>query len=232
MPLLAHHAFHTRAKSQPNHIAIELDTEWLTYGQLDTIANTLASELAALGVARGDRVAVLMHRCLEVPIALLAIVRIGAYIVPLEGHIDTNERVADFLVASEPYRHIVASTMDMPVLIVDMHALDGAPATFEPSSDNDDDDDVTYILPHTMNVVRHAHLMAGAAICGLDRFHTELWPALARGHVVNLDNKQTPIAAVRTIACVSSPTLEATIGAAVPPRLFMLPVVDLGDEDA
>ena len=48
-----------RAKLAPDSIAIESKSGTLTYRQFDDRANRLASHLAALGVARGKRVAIL-----------------------------------------------------------------------------------------------------------------------------------------------------------------------------
>lgn len=55
----------------------------LTYGELSDASRRLAAGLRARGVGRGDRVAVLMSKRRELPIALLAIWRLGAVHVPL-----------------------------------------------------------------------------------------------------------------------------------------------------
>ncbi|KAF0712301.1 hypothetical protein As57867_004861, partial [Aphanomyces stellatus] len=52
---------------------------------LDGKANTVARELAALGVASsGARVAVVMERCLAFPVGLLAVLKSGASMMPLD----------------------------------------------------------------------------------------------------------------------------------------------------
>ncbi|KAF2417631.1 AMP-dependent synthetase [Microbacterium sp. B35-30] len=55
----------------------------LTYGELSDASRRLAGALRARGIGEGDRVAVLMSKRRELPIALLAIWRLGAVHVPL-----------------------------------------------------------------------------------------------------------------------------------------------------
>ena len=54
-----------------------------TYGELDRLSSTLAAGLAERGVARGDRVAILLRNCAEFVITDLAIFKLGAVKVPL-----------------------------------------------------------------------------------------------------------------------------------------------------
>ncbi|KAF0713672.1 hypothetical protein As57867_004242, partial [Aphanomyces stellatus] len=65
---LLHHAFEALAATTDcaNRCAIEFENEGLSYADLDGKANTVARELAALGVASsGARVAVVMERCVD-----------------------------------------------------------------------------------------------------------------------------------------------------------------------
>jgi len=55
----------------------------LTYGELTERSNAFASALKARGVARGDRVALLLPQCFETAIAHVAIYKLGAIAVPL-----------------------------------------------------------------------------------------------------------------------------------------------------
>ncbi|WP_255720216.1 AMP-binding protein [Acuticoccus kalidii] len=55
----------------------------VSYGALAAATNRMANVLAALGVARGDRVAVHLGQCLETVVTHLAIYRMGAIAVPL-----------------------------------------------------------------------------------------------------------------------------------------------------
>lgn len=55
----------------------------LTYQELAARSNALANALRACGVARGDRVALLLPQCFETVIAHVAIYKLGAIAVPL-----------------------------------------------------------------------------------------------------------------------------------------------------
>ena len=55
----------------------------LSFGELSEKSNRFAAALAALGVRRGDRVAILLPQCFETPIAHLAIYKLGAIAVPM-----------------------------------------------------------------------------------------------------------------------------------------------------
>ncbi|WP_349370585.1 AMP-binding protein [Salinarimonas sp.] len=54
-----------------------------TYGRLREASNRLANALAARGVRRGDRVAILLPQTAAVPIAHIAVYKLGAIAVPL-----------------------------------------------------------------------------------------------------------------------------------------------------
>jgi acetyl-CoA synthetase len=64
-------------------VGADLDATGLTYGELRAESERLASGLAKLGVAPGDRVATLMGKSTEYLVALMAIWRLGAVHVPL-----------------------------------------------------------------------------------------------------------------------------------------------------
>jgi len=55
----------------------------ISYGELALRVNRLASGLANLGIARGDRIAVCLPQRIETAVALLAIMQLGAVAVPL-----------------------------------------------------------------------------------------------------------------------------------------------------
>jgi len=78
----------TRWARDPRRIAIRVDegdglAETLSYAKLDSDANRLANALAAGGVRRGERVALLLPQCPETAIAQMAILRMGAVAMPL-----------------------------------------------------------------------------------------------------------------------------------------------------
>jgi acetyl-CoA synthetase len=76
------------AKQEPDRVALIFrdlsgkDVSW-TYGALNRAANRLANVLAAGGVGRGDRVAILLPQSPEVVITHLATYKLGAIALPL-----------------------------------------------------------------------------------------------------------------------------------------------------
>ena len=58
-------------------------TRTLTYGELTREVNRAAGGLRALGVARGDRVALFMPMCPELVAAFFAVIKIGGVVLPL-----------------------------------------------------------------------------------------------------------------------------------------------------
>src|SRR5436305_12777123 len=76
------------AVQDPNRLAIlnmraDGGYENITFGRLRDISNRLANTLAAHGIARGDRVAVLLPQTPETAVAHIAIYKLGAVAVPL-----------------------------------------------------------------------------------------------------------------------------------------------------
>ena len=65
------------------HYRPDRDPDELTYGALRERANALANGLRSLGIARGDRVALLLPQGFEAAIAHIAIYKLGAIAVPL-----------------------------------------------------------------------------------------------------------------------------------------------------
>jgi amino acid adenylation domain-containing protein len=66
------------AERFPNKIALVCDKHRLTYTQIEEQANQLANGLLALGVQRGDRVAIWLPNSVETVIAIFAILKAGA----------------------------------------------------------------------------------------------------------------------------------------------------------
>ena len=73
-----------RVDRHPDRPAISFDGRTLTYREMDGLVNGLAGRLADHGVRKGDVVPVLLVNSLELPIAYLALMRLGAAFVPLD----------------------------------------------------------------------------------------------------------------------------------------------------
>ncbi len=74
------------------------DTKSFTFGQIKSLSDRFANALRALGVSRGDRVAIILSQRVETGIAHLAIYKIGAIALPLSilfGHDALEYRLRD-----------------------------------------------------------------------------------------------------------------------------------------
>src|SRR5664279_496345 len=85
---IAQLCLHRWARDAPDAVAIVHDTgsgpaTGITYGAMQRDSHRLSNALGSLGVARGDRVAVIMPQRPQTAIALMAIFQMGAIAVPL-----------------------------------------------------------------------------------------------------------------------------------------------------
>jgi len=83
-PAGLHDLFLAQADRTPDAVALSLGNKSLTYGELRAKALAIAAALRADGIKPGDLVGVYMHRSLELPVTLLAIVLSGAAYVPID----------------------------------------------------------------------------------------------------------------------------------------------------
>ncbi|MGN6085881.1 amino acid adenylation domain-containing protein, partial [Trinickia sp.] len=93
--------FEQRVAQQPDAVALVFGEQCLTYAQLNARANQLAHHLLGLGVQPEDRIAVALHRCIELPIAMLAIFKAGAVYLPVDPNYPA-ERIALMLDDAQP----------------------------------------------------------------------------------------------------------------------------------
>ncbi len=82
--LCLHQLIEAQVDRTPYAIAAEYQGQSLTYQELDARANQLARYLQQLGVGAEDRVGVCLKRTLDLPVALLAILKAGGACVPLD----------------------------------------------------------------------------------------------------------------------------------------------------
>ncbi|MES2177532.1 MAG: AMP-binding protein [Gemmatimonadota bacterium] len=76
--LLARHA-----RYRSDHLALVCDGERLAYAELGARVNRLANALHALGLERGDKLAVVLPNCIEVLETYWAAIQLGVVLVPL-----------------------------------------------------------------------------------------------------------------------------------------------------
>ncbi|RME85969.1 MAG: hypothetical protein D6775_01380 [Caldilineae bacterium] len=71
------------ARERPNHPALLFKGAQVSYTQLERESDALAAALVAQGVAKGDRVALLLPNCPQAVIAQFGVWKAGAIVAPL-----------------------------------------------------------------------------------------------------------------------------------------------------
>jgi len=81
--MLVQEFLESSADRLPDKVALIGDGQRLTYPEVEAQANRLANALLAQGLQRGDRVVLFLPNCLELAIAIFAILKAGGVFVPL-----------------------------------------------------------------------------------------------------------------------------------------------------
>jgi o-succinylbenzoate---CoA ligase len=97
-----------RAASTPNRIALVCGADHLSYAALDIAADTAASELQSRGVRAGQTVALLSANSTAFVIAVHAVARLGAVLMPLNLRLTPAELA--FQLRDSGARHLLTST--------------------------------------------------------------------------------------------------------------------------
>ncbi|MEM7350266.1 MAG: amino acid adenylation domain-containing protein, partial [Acidobacteriota bacterium] len=79
-----HRLFEQVASQHPEALAVLFEDHSLNYAELNRRANRLARHLQAQGVSTECAVGVYLERCLDLPVALLAILKAGGVYLPLD----------------------------------------------------------------------------------------------------------------------------------------------------
>ncbi len=95
------------AKKYPHKTAFKCWEATVTFSELEEKTNQLATCLIGQGVRKGDRVGILMHRCLDTAIAIYGILKAGAVYVPIDPFLP-NARMA-FVVKDCGIKHVVTT---------------------------------------------------------------------------------------------------------------------------
>jgi long-chain acyl-CoA synthetase len=119
------------ARQRPNAAALLFKGATVTWATLESASDALAASLASLGIARGDRVALLLPNCPQFVIAELAAWKLGAIVAPLnpiyteseleaaliEGGVETAVTLTRFyerikrIQGRTPLRHVIATNI-------------------------------------------------------------------------------------------------------------------------
>ena len=142
------HSFTEQANRTPTATAVVINTEQLTYAELEQRSNALAGFLQKQGVGCGVRIGISLPRSHEMMVAVLAVLKTGAAYVPIDPAWPANRReqvlhdcgpalvlthsqMCNLHVDSEPsLRRLNCDTFDYSA--VDLHEF--SPASIDPES--------------------------------------------------------------------------------------------------
>jgi amino acid adenylation domain-containing protein len=118
--------FAAQAARTPEALAVVTADEALTFAELDRRAGELASRLCGLGVVPESRVALLLGRTVDMPVALLAVWKAGGAALPLDPA-SPPERLAILLADAEPKVLIHRGALPIDALPIDALPIDALP---------------------------------------------------------------------------------------------------------
>jgi crotonobetaine/carnitine-CoA ligase len=153
-----------RAQERPDRVCCAMDDHAFTFAEMDARSDTIAAGAAALGVAKGDRVATLAPNRVELLELFYGLAKSGAAQVPLNAFLKGEflrhqlaQSRASVLITDAAGREAVASLRaDLPDLktIVMLDGADGDEVPYAALGDaGDTPPDVTLTAADTMSVV-------------------------------------------------------------------------------
>jgi len=112
------HAFRDSAGRTPDHPALAYFDGRLTYRETDELSDSVAGHLAARGLERGDRVAIMLQNSPHFVLALLGAWKAGATVVPLNpmyksaevGHVLKDAEVAALICSDRAWEAYLRDT--------------------------------------------------------------------------------------------------------------------------
>ena len=117
-----HNAVEAQAACTPNAVAVEAADATLTYAALNARADAVAAALRKRGVGRGALVAVVLPRGLDLPAALLGVLKAGAAYVPIDPTYP-EERVRWMLDDADAALAITTAALAAPLRAAGLSAL-------------------------------------------------------------------------------------------------------------
>jgi amino acid adenylation domain-containing protein len=115
-----HHLIEHSVDRYMDKVAVICGANEITYGELNVVANRLAHILVKRGIGRGDLVAVALNRSIELVVALLGIMKVGAAYVPIDISFPL-ERVRQMMNDADP--KIVVTLGTTPESLLSMEKL-------------------------------------------------------------------------------------------------------------
>lgn len=204
--------FENRAGLQPEATALVSDTEVVSYRALNARANALANLLVRRGITQASRVALVLPRCTDAIVAMLAILKAGAVYVPIDpaypsGRIAfmlrdsgaelvlTNAAI-ELTLPALPAPLLVLGTFTASLADVDLASLARSPAAYIMYTSGTTGQPKGALVPQS-GVVRlvcgakYLHVEANERIlhhstCAFDAATFEIWFGLLNGGTVVL----------------------------------------------
>ncbi|MEL7508345.1 MAG: amino acid adenylation domain-containing protein [Cyanobacteria bacterium J06554_1] len=122
--LTIHQLIEAQVKRTPDGLAVVFEGQTLTYGELNSRADQLASWLRTQGVGPGERVALCLHPSLARIVSILAVLKAGGAYVPLDPSYPA-ERIEYCLQDTKPRLLLTQPGIGLPDTEVPVVYLDG-----------------------------------------------------------------------------------------------------------
>jgi amino acid adenylation domain-containing protein len=136
--------FERQAERAPAAVAVEMDGEALSYGELESRANRLAWQLLELGVGPESAVGICLPRSLAMMVAVLGALKAGGAYVPLDpaypperlGWMVEDARLAALVTVAELAGRLPSRSAEQsrPVVLLDVSVLDRGTAGAGPGT--------------------------------------------------------------------------------------------------
>ncbi|MBU2969542.1 amino acid adenylation domain-containing protein [Pseudoalteromonas sp. C2R02] len=101
--------FEQQVIKSPNDIALVFKSETITYSQFNSKINQLANYLINQGINKGDVVAVMCERSIDMMIYIYSIVKVGAIYVPID--IELPKKRIDYMMMQSNVKAVLSNSM-------------------------------------------------------------------------------------------------------------------------
>ena len=122
--------FAAQVARTPQAVALTFQDRSMTYRQLEEAANRVAHLLAGHGAGPGQCVALLLERCAEAIVAIVAVLKTGAAYLPIDPALPAT-RIGFLLADAAPIAVITSTALtdrldghNLPVIDIDDPAMD------------------------------------------------------------------------------------------------------------
>ena len=190
-----HHWFRAQAAATPDAVAVAAGEDAMSFRALDEATDRWSRALRARGVGAEDRVAVCLERSIELPMALLAVLKAGAAYVPLDPGYPAD-RLAYVLADCGASLLITHSSLagphldGTPALFIDQAAEEIAAHAAQPLPDAADAEQAAYVIYTSGSTGRPKGVVVPhRALCNHMAWMLERFPLAAADRVL----QKTPV---------------------------------------